>query len=71
MPVPKPKEGQKKWEYMDVCMHEVSTNTKRTQEQNVAICLGTWGKGNNEDAIIDRFDMFLTEEKACPEGEKY
>jgi len=71
MPVPQPEKGQTKNQYMDVCMHEVSKGSKRDQKQNVAICLGNWSKSNEEDAILKRFDIFLTEEKACPEGEKY
>ena len=70
MPVPKPGKGQTKNQYMDVCMHEVSKGSK-TQDQNVAICLGQWSKSNEEDAILNRFDLFLTEEKDCPEGQKY
>jgi len=71
MPVPKPESGQTKNQYMDVCMHEVSKGSKRTQDQNVAICLGEWSKSNEEDAILKRFDLFLSEEKDCPEGQKY
>jgi hypothetical protein len=71
MPVPTPKSGQSKNQYMDTCMHEVSKNSDKDQDQRVAICLGTWAKANEEDAILDKFDLFLTEEKACPEGEKY
>lgn len=71
MPIPKPKKGQKRWEYMDTCMHEVSKDSKRTQDQNVAICLGKWKKESNENAILNKFDLLLGEEKECPEGQKY
>ena len=42
MPVPKPKEGESQDDYMKRCMHEVSKNTERSNDQNVAICMNTW-----------------------------
>jgi HK97 family phage prohead protease len=42
MPIPKPKEGQSQASFMQVCMHEAAKNEDRTNEQNVAICLGAW-----------------------------
>src|ERR1700756_4718566 len=42
MPVPKPHKGEEQSAFMERCMHEVSQNSDRTNEQNVAICLGAW-----------------------------
>jgi len=42
MPVPKPRKGESQSDFMGRCMHEVSKNSDRPQEQNVAICLSTW-----------------------------
>src|SRR5215475_230115 len=42
MPVPKPRKGQSQSDFMGVCMHEVSKNKDRTNEQNVAICMDAW-----------------------------
>jgi len=45
MPVPKPRMGanpESQTDYMARCMHEVSKNPDRTNEQNVAICMQAW-----------------------------
>src|SRR5215472_17902674 len=36
---------------MGRCMHEVSKNKDRTNEQNVAICLSTWRKGVQNKSV--------------------
>jgi hypothetical protein len=66
------KKKENKSEFMDRCMHEITNNsdTKRNQDQRVAICLTYWGKQTNENALIDKIDMLLQEEK-CPEGQKW
>jgi len=73
MPV-KPEKGQKRWQYMDKCMHEITHKSKkeRSHEQRLAICLGQWAEFSNEDAILNKFDLLLIgEEMKCPEGQKY
>lgn len=43
MPVPKPKKGEPKDEFISRCMHEVSqSTTDRPVEQRVAICMNAW-----------------------------
>ena len=74
MPIPNPKKNQKRWQYMDSCMHFLKheAKNKRPQPQRVAICLGRWGKKTNEmvDVIVDKIN-FLLNEKECPEGQHY
>jgi len=45
MPVPQPHKGEKEDDFMERCMHEVSSNPDRTNDQNVAICKDAWRKG--------------------------
>ena len=68
-----PEKGEKRWQFMDKCMHEIThkSKKKRSHEQRLAICLGQWAKHTNEDAILNRLDLLLGEEKQCPEGQKY
>lgn len=42
MPLPKPRKGESQSDFMSRCMHEASKSPDRTNEQNVAACLGTW-----------------------------
>jgi HK97 family phage prohead protease len=42
MPIPKPKKDEEQSAFMERCMHEASKNEDRTNDQNVAICLGAW-----------------------------
>jgi ClpP class serine protease len=49
MPIPKPKKGQSKDDFMSECMHEASKNKDRTNEQNVAICLDAWREKHPSD----------------------
>jgi hypothetical protein len=67
------KKAENKSQFMDRCMHEITNNsdTKRNQDQRVAICLTYWSKQTNENAIIDKIDMLLQEEERCPEGQKF
>jgi ATP-dependent Clp protease, protease subunit len=51
MPVPKPQKGEAKDDFMKRCMHEVSQNPDRENDQNVAICLDTWRKKDTQDAV--------------------
>jgi hypothetical protein len=53
MPVPKPKDGESKTDFMERCMHEVSKNPDRPNEQNVAICLSTWRTKHPSDKAPD------------------
>lgn len=66
------KKKESKSEFMDRCMHEITNNsdTKRNQDQRVAICLSYYSKQANENEIIDRMNLLLQEEE-CPEGYKW
>ena len=58
---------------MDRCMHEITNNsdTKRNQDQRVAICLSYYGK-NEDNSTLDKIGMMLQEEEGdCPEGQKW
>ena len=67
------KKKESKSEFMDRCMHEITNNsdTKRNQDQRVAICLSYYSKQANENEIIDKMNLLLQEEDKCPEGEKW
>jgi hypothetical protein len=66
------KKKESKSEFMDRCMHEITNNsdTKRNQDQRVAICLSYYSKQANENEIIDKMNLLLQEEE-CPEGYKW
>jgi ATP-dependent protease ClpP protease subunit len=63
MPVPKPQKGEKKDDFMARCMHEVSQNPDRENDQNVAICLDTWRKKDTQDAVMKKVFAFNDPEK--------
>lgn len=49
MPIPEPKKGEKKDDFMARCMHEASKNKDRPNDQNVAICLDAWREKHPSD----------------------
>jgi hypothetical protein len=55
MPVPKPQKGESEDEFMERCMHEVSKNSDRSNEQNVAICKQTWRDSKKEEKADSKF----------------
>jgi hypothetical protein len=61
MPIPEPKKGQDKSEYMSECMAFMKNETKYPQQdQKVAICLSKWRKVNEKkDDIVDGIDSLL------------
>lgn len=56
MPIPSPKKGQKKDEYISECMRFLSKENKKrgkakkwTQEQMAAICYNKWDNQNKKE----------------------
>jgi len=76
MPLKRKKVNKKKREsksaFMDRCMHEITNNsdTKRNQDQRVAICLTYYNKQANEGEIEDKIDMMLHENCGGSHGKK-
>src|SRR5262252_1312582 len=48
MPVPKPHKDESQDDFISRCMHEVSQNSDRTNEQNLAICHQAWRDRNKQ-----------------------
>jgi len=55
MPVPEPKKGESEDKFMERCMHEVSKNSDRSNDQNVAICKQTWRDAKKEEKADSNF----------------
>lgn len=73
MPIPQPKDNEKRNDYMGRCMHEVNKdNPKMENKQQVAICLNTYSnpqkksKGARDGIEIDFSDKIkeMKEKKA-------
>lgn len=83
MPIPAPKAGEDKDEYMGRCMSFMKGEKKKykTHEQRVAICLTTF-RGKSED-VVGRIDKLLdavvvgdvgkkiATETQCPKGQRW
>lgn len=55
MPIPQPKDNEKKNDYMGRCMHKVNKdNPKMENKQQVAICLNTYSNPKKKSKAADR-----------------
>ena len=58
MPLPKPKEGQSQSDFMEDCMHEAAKNEGRSNDQNVAMCMGAWRDAHGGKKPSDKMMPF-------------
>jgi phage I-like protein len=72
MPVPKPNSGEKQSAFMKRCMSEVSGNPKRSQAQNVAICMDAWrGGGAKAESVLIKGELTFDLEAGAPDSILY
>ena len=58
MPIPSPKPGQDKDEFMGQCISFLKDEGK-PQDQSVAICLNQWGIKNEMSDLLNKIDKLL------------
>lgn len=81
MPIPKPGKDEEQDKFMQRCMHEASKNPDRTNEQNVAICMGAWRDRHKKEAreemteliagIIEVLGKHLGDDEKWPVGHRF
>jgi hypothetical protein len=63
MPIPTPKAGQDKNEFMSECISFLK-NEGKPQDQSVAICIKQWESKNEMDNLLNRINKLLIKDQS-------